>query len=177
MEKFIDALFDFLKIIVPSSLMLYGVYLIVKSFLNKEFEKHLVTLKLKNNELIIPSRVQAYERVCLLLERVTPHSLILRLNDSSLNSSQFQAVLLHHIREEFNHNLSQQIYMSDQAWQLVKVSIEEIIGIINTSAQQVGPEVRSIDLAKQIFENLVQKNEDPCQKAIRFLKSEIQQIF
>lgn len=173
MEQF----FDLLKIIIPSSILLYGVYLIVKSFLNKEFEKHLVTLKLKNNELILPARMQAYERICLLLERVSPHSLLIRLNDPSLNSAQLQAKLLLSIREEFNHNLSQQVYMSDQAWQLVKVSVEEIIGIVNSSAQLVDPESRSIELAKQIFEKLVQKNEDPCQKAIKFVKSEIQQIF
>lgn len=177
MDKFIESLFDFLKVIVPSSILLYGIYLIVKAFLNKEFEKHLVTLKLKNNELILPARMQAYERVCLLLERITPHSLLIRLNEPGINSAQLQARLLQAIREEFNHNLSQQVYMSDQAWQLVKVTIEEIIGIVNTSAQSVDPESRSIELAKQIFEHLVQKNEDPCYKAIKFIKTEIQQIF
>lgn len=169
--------FDLLKIIIPSSILLYGMYLIVKSFLNKEFEKHLVSLKLKNNEIILPARMQAYERICLLLERVSPHGLLLRLNDPSLNSAQLQSKLLSSVREEFNHNLSQQVYMSDQAWQLVKVCIEEVIGIINSSAQLVEPESRGIELAKQIFEKLVQKNEDPCQKALKFIKAEIQQIF
>jgi hypothetical protein len=173
MEQF----WDLLKIILPSSLLLYGMYLVVKTFLNKEFEKHLVSLKLKNNELIIPARMQAYERVCLLLERISPHSLVLRLNEPSFNSAQLQHLLVSSIREEYNHNLSQQVYMSDQAWQLVKVSVEEIIGIINSSAQAVEPEARSIELVKHIFEKLVQKNEDPCQKAIKFVKHEIQQIF
>ncbi len=93
-----EPLFDFLKIIIPSSILLYAVYLIVKAFLNKEFEKHLVSLKLKNNELILPIRLQAYERVCLLLERISPHSLLLRVNDPSMNCAQLQSVLLTSVR-------------------------------------------------------------------------------
>ncbi|HTF82206.1 MAG TPA: hypothetical protein VL947_10785 [Cytophagales bacterium] len=172
-----ELFFDLLKVVIPSSIVLYGMYLVVKSFLNKDFEKHLVTVKLKNTELILPARLQAYERICLLLERVSPHGLLLRVSDPSLNSAQLQAKLLSSVREEFNHNLSQQVYMSDQAWQLVKISIEEVIGIINSSAQQVDPESRSIELAKQIFDKLIQKNEDPCQKALKYIKSEIQQVF
>jgi hypothetical protein len=172
-----EFLLDFIKIMLPASLALYGVYSIVRLFLNKEFEKRLIDIKLKNSDLIIPIRLQAYERICLYLERISPNNLLLRLNDPALNSLQFQQKLIGNIREELNHNLSQQVYMSEQAWQLVKATTEEIIGIINTAAENTPKDAKSIELAKAIVDQLLQKNEDPCLKALKFIKNEIQQVF
>ena len=168
---------DLVKILLPAAAVLYGMYLTVKSFLDKDFEKKLVEIKIKTNEQVLPLRLQAYERMCLFLERITPHNLVVRLNDSAYTVGQFQQKLLSEIREEYNHNLSQQIYMSDQSWGLVKGAMEEIIAVINKSAIEVPSDARGIELAKMIFENLVQKNEDPTSKSLKFLKNEIRQIF
>ncbi|MFQ3574877.1 MAG: hypothetical protein SNJ77_00420 [Cytophagales bacterium] len=172
-----EIVLDFIKILVPASLALYGVYSIVRMFLNKEFEKRIVELKMKNTELILPIRLQAYERICLLLERISPHNLLLRLNDSTMTSYQLQQKLIFNIREELNHNLSQQVYMSDQSWQMVKATTEEVIGLINSAAETVPQDARSIELAKTIFDKLLQKNEDPCSRALKYIKNEIQQVF
>ncbi len=168
---------DFIKILLPSGLVLYGVFLIVKSFLNKEFERKLVEIKIKNTEIVLPIRLQAYERVCLLLERISPNNLLVRLNNPNLTNGQLQQILILNIREEFNHNLSQQVYMSDNSWNMVKVTVEELVGIINSAAETLNVEGRSIELAKAIFEILIQKNEDPCTKTLKYIKSEIQQVF
>lgn len=172
-----EIVLDFIKIMLPASLALFGVYSIVRMFLNKEFEKKLVDLKIKNTELILPIRLQAYERVCLLLERISPHNLLLRLNDSTMTSYQLQQKLVFNIREEMNHNLAQQVYMSEQSWQMVKATAEEIIGLINSAAETVPQDARSIELAKAIFDRLLQKNEDPNAKALKYVKNEIQQVF
>lgn len=168
---------DFIKILLPSSLLLYGVFLIVKSFLNKEFETKLVEIKIKNTEIILPIRLQAYERVCLLLERISPNNLLVRLNNPTLTNGQLQQILILNIREEYNHNLSQQVYMSENSWNLVKVTVEELISTVNAAAETVSADGRSIELAKAIFEKLIQKQEDPCNKALKYVKAEIQQVF
>jgi hypothetical protein len=168
---------DLIKIFLPAAAVLYGMYLIVKSFLNKEFEKRLVDVKIKNNEIVLPIRLQAYERMSLFLERITPHTLVVRLNEPAYNVVQFQQMLLSEIRQEYNHNLSQQIYMSDQSWKLIKNAMDEVVAVINKSAIEVPSDARSIELSKRIFENLVQRNEDPTAKALKFLKDEIRQVF
>ena len=168
---------DLIKILLPAAAVLYGMFLTVKTFLNKDFEKRLVEIKIKNTEQVLPNRLQAYERMCLFLERISPHNLVIRLNDPLYNVIQFQQKLLFEIREEFNHNLSQQIYMSDQSWALIRNSMEEVISIINKSSIDLPQDGRSIELAKMIFENLIQRNEDPTLKALKFLKNEIRQVF
>jgi hypothetical protein len=172
-----ELLLEFVKIVLPAGLVLYGVFLTVKAFLNKEFETKLINIKTKNTETVLPIRLQAYERVCLLLERVSPHNLILRVNNPAYTSSQLQQIMVNEIREELNHNLSQQVYMSDQAWGLSKSAIEEIIGLVNSAAEEVDPNSRGVELAKRLFDKLMQKNEDPCLVALKFVKNEIRQSF
>jgi hypothetical protein len=67
--------------------------------------------------------------------------------------------------------------MSDQSWTLIKNAMEEAIAVINKSAGSISAESRSVDLAKMIFENMLQKSEDPTSKALKFIKNEIRQIF
>jgi hypothetical protein len=175
---------DLIKILLPAAAVMYAMYLIVRSFLNnqfqiinKEFEKKLVDIKVENSKTIIPLRLQAYERMCLFLERISPHSLVLRVNNPAYNVIQFQQQLLKEIREEFSHNLSQQVYMSDASWGLIKNSMEEIIALINQAGSSLPGDARSLELAKMIFENLLQRSEDPTSKALKFIKNEIRQVF
>lgn len=177
MEKGLQFFGDLLKMVLPASIVLYAVYLTIKSLLARDFEKKLIELKLKNTEMVLPIRLQAYERMCLFLERISPNSLIVRVNDPSYNVAQLHQILLMEIRNEYAHNMSQQVYMSDNSWKMIKTSMEEIINIINKSAGILPKEARGIELAKQVFETLATLQEEPTSRALSFIKNEIRQIF
>lgn len=168
---------DFIQILLPAALVLYAMYLTVKSFLDKETERKLVDLKTKNSEIVVPIRLQAYERMCLFLERITPNNLLVRLNDTAFSAMEFQQVLLSEIRQEYNHNLSQQVYMSDEAWGAIKSAMEEVAMLINTSAAALKTEATSIDLARAVFDTIINQNLNPTAQALSFIKAEIRQIF
>ena len=177
--KYIDMLeflSEFIKIVLPAGLVVYGMYLVVKTFLHKEFEKQLLDIKLKNNEIVLPIRLQAYERMCLFLERITPHNLVVRSNQPGMSAGQLQQQMLFDIREEYTHNMSQQVYMTDEAWKQVKSAMDSIVAIINNAAQGVPSDGRGIELAKNIFEHLMQLPEDPTAYALRYIKNEIRQV-
>ncbi|MFN0050288.1 MAG: hypothetical protein ACKVOU_14280 [Cytophagales bacterium] len=172
-----DQIFELAKIILPATLVLYAVFLVVRSFLNKEYDRKVLELKMDNAKVILPIRLQAYERICLLLERISLNNLIIRVNDPAYNSLQLQQVLLSEIRNEYNHNLSQQVYMSDEAWNITKKAIEDIVSLINTSGEQVQQESRGIELAKKIFENHLNKSYDTVNQALTYIKAEIRVSF
>ena len=172
-----EYLTDLIQILVPSLLVLYAVFLVVKSFLQKEYDKRLIDIKIKNNETVLPLRLQAYERVCLLLERIAPNNILVRLNDPAYNAKEFQQVLLKEIREELNHNLSQQVYLTDQAWESTKMAVEEVTVLINNSSTGLTEENSAIDLAKLIFENMMKQEKDTVNSALKVLKDEIRQLF
>jgi len=168
-----DVLSDLIKILIPASLVLLGIYLTIESVLKKQFEKNILEIRAKNTEIILPIRLQAYERMALFLERISPHNLILRINQPNMMAGELQAIMLHEIREELNHNLSQQIYISEVAWTLIRNASEDITSTINTCAQQIDSDRPSIELARLIFENQMNKQADPIQKAMSELKGEI----
>jgi hypothetical protein len=172
-----EVISDLLKIFLPAGLVLLGIYLTVEAMLKKQFEKTVLEIRSKNAEMVLPVRLQAYERMALFLERISPHNLILRINQPNMTSGELQALMIREAREEFNHNLSQQIYMSEVVWTLIRNSFEEILSIINSCAQQVDSEGPSIELARKIFEHQMNKEGDSIQKALTELKAEIGLIF
>jgi bifunctional ADP-heptose synthase (sugar kinase/adenylyltransferase) len=165
------------KILIPAALAIYAMYLTINSFLKRDFEKRLMDLKNRNSEIILPNRLQAYERMTLFLERISPGNLILRLNDPSYSAKKLQSVMINEIREELNHNLSQQVYMSDDAWKLIKNTVEELISLINEAAQELVEDAKGIDLAKNLFAKISEKNFDRIDATLTFLKQEIQLLF
>lgn len=172
-----DFLPDLIKIIVPAALVLYAMYLIVKSFLDRELQKQVMVSREKNTEIVLPIRLQAYERMVLFLERITPQNLLRRLSSGELSARELQQVLLHEIREEYNHNLSQQVYMSDESWRSVRHAMEEVISIVNKSADSLPEDARAIDLNRKILQKVVDEEADPAGPALKKIKDEIRQTF
>ena len=172
-----NALIEFGKILIPASIVLYAVYLIVRSFIQREIELKKLDVRGRSIETILPARLQAYERMILFLERISPQNLLIRLNNPGFSARDFQKILLDEVRNEYNHNVSQQVYMSEEVWSQVKNAKEDLIIMINESATGMPPEATSIDLAKKVFQMTMDKKVDLINHALTELKKEIQQIF
>jgi hypothetical protein len=172
-----EILIEFGKLLIPALLVLYAMYLTVKSVLEKDIEKKEVDLKIKNYETILPLRLQAYERIALLLERITPNNIMLRLNNPGLSAKEFQIILVKEIRDEYNHNLSQQIYIDEETWVLVRKAIEDTINLINQSAMNLKDEAKSMDLIKAVFADIMQNEVDSVKHALSQLKKEVSQFY
>ena len=172
-----EIIIEFGKLLIPALLVLYAMYLTVKSVLEKDIEKKEVDLKIKNYETILPLRLQAYERIALLLERTTPNNIMLRLNNPGLSAKEFQIILVKEIRDEYNHNLSQQIYIDDKTWVLVRKAIEDTINLINQSAMNLKEEAKAMDLTKAVFADIMQNEVDSVEHALGQLKKEVSQFY
>lgn len=118
-------------------------------------------------------RLSAYERLLLFLERMSLNSLISRSRQEGMSASDLQVSMIMNVRAEFDHNLTQQLYVSKEAWEEVKKAKEETIKIINISFTKVQGQDAAIELSKVIFEQIINSEEDqPNEKAIDFLKTE-----
>ena len=167
---------DLLKLIIPASLVLYGMYLTVKLLLNREADRHRFDVQNRYTEAVVPVRLQAYERMVLFLERINPGNLLLRLGNSASTVSELQQRLLQDIRDEYNHNLSQQVYMSQAAWDEIQAAMNDIITLINQASGNSHPGDPAIELSKQIFERVIQRDQQPTAKALTMVKEEIQKV-
>ncbi|MBX2896465.1 MAG: hypothetical protein KF763_13530 [Cyclobacteriaceae bacterium] len=172
-----EAVIEFGKILIPAALVLYAVYLTVRSFIIKEIELKKLEIRTRSIETILPARLQAYERMTLFLERIAPQNLLIRLNNPGFTARDFQRVLLDEIRNEFNHNVSQQVYMSEEVWNQVRNAKEDLVLTINDAASVLPAEATSIELSKKIFEAIMSKQVDLIGLALSELRKEIQQTF
>lgn len=168
---------DFAKILLPASLVLYAAYLFVRTQVQKEIDLKKLEIRGKNIDTILPIRLQAYERMTLFLERISPQNLLVRLNTAGLPAREFHQLLLQEIRNEFNHNSTQQVYMSPEVWELIKNAKEDLILAINEASTEVLPDASSLELSKKIFEKFLNKQVDVIGHALNELKKEIQRNF
>jgi hypothetical protein len=171
------AFLEILKYILPSLVVLATTWYLVKTFLEHEGKKEQLQIKLDVQKISLPVRMQAYERLVLLLERLQPAGLIMRTSQPGMNASTLHSALLLAIREEFDHNLSQQLYVSPHAWELVKKSREDSIQLINSAAAALSPEASISDLAQQIFVKDMESKLASIDQAIDFIKKEAREAF
>jgi hypothetical protein len=168
---------EILKYILPSLVVLATTWYLVKSFLDYDRQAKAGQLKADVQKSSLPIRMQAYERLVLLLERLQPAGLMLRTNIPGMNAQNLQTALIQAVRDEYEHNLSQQLYVSVQAWEMVKNAREETIKLINTAGSKVQPGVTSAELAQQLFIIDLEAGVSSSQVAIDFLKQEAREYF
>jgi hypothetical protein len=160
---------------VTGVVVFFTAYFSIKFFLENDQKKRILELKFNSKSLITPVRLQAYERMAMFLERIEPNKLIQRVNNPELTSGQFKTIMLTSIRAEFEHNLSQQIYISSNVWDLIVQAKEETIQLINLCAGKLDEKAMSIDLATSILEKVADKS--PGTIAMRALKEDIAILF
>ncbi len=168
---------DLIKVLIPAGLVLWAMYLTISSFLKKEISQKELDIKAESIKTLLPIRLQAYERMALFLERISPNNLLIRLSGRVATVAEFQQLMLIEIREEFSHNLSQQVYMSDEAWLTIKNAMNETVTLINLSAKDLAPEASALALSKQILEVVLAKNVIPSDDALKFIKQEMRDNF
>lgn len=156
---------------------IYGIYLTISTIADKIFEKQKWEIRGKNIEITLPLRLQAYERMCIFLERITPNNLLLRVVPMVGSALELQQVLLKEIRDEYNHNVAQQLYMSPHAWEQLTNAMNETVAVINQASQEVSAEAPAAELAKKIFAAVIGQEKQPVYHAVQVLKEEIRTLF
>ena len=166
-----------LTVLILGAVVTFGMYLTITTVANKIFEKQRWDMRSKNIEITLPLRLQAYERMCLFLERISPNNLLLRLVPSATSALELQKIVLHEVREEYNHNVAQQLYISTHAWEQIVNAMNETVAVVNQAAAEVSAEAPASDLAKKIFSHVIEKEIQPSTHALKVLKEEIRNVF
>lgn len=165
--------------IIGSSLMAVIVFLtaffLMRMYIRNDERKRLLELKEHSKSVITPLRLQAYERMAMFLERIDPNQLIMRVNNGQSDNAGLRMLLLSTIRSEFEHNLSQQIYISSEVWNKICMAKEETIRIINVSSGKLASDAPGIQLVSSILEETAGLS--PVASALEALKEEVRLVF
>lgn len=168
-----EILADILKITLPALMVFLTAWLVLKNMIRNDQDKRKQELILQNSRTVTPIKLQAYERIVLFLERISLESLLLRVSVQDMTAQQLHSAMLNAVRSEFEHNLSQQIYMSQQAWEVVRNARSNMIKIINSEAEKLPPDSSAMTLSKKLLEKIIELEQEPTRAAIDFVKTEI----
>ncbi len=168
---------EILKYTIPSLVMFFTVFIFLRSWQKQEESRRKQEYKIRLIDDILPVRLQAYERIILFMERIAPESILMRLNRSGMSAKQLQSELISSIRHEYEHNISQQTYISSEAWRVVQSTRNQIVKIINDSAAELKEGASGASLGKLVLEKVMELKTPPSQAALDFLKKEVNDIF
>jgi hypothetical protein len=166
-----DKIFELVFYTLPALITGGVAYYFFQMFVKSEENKQRFVLMRENQKHALPLRLQAYERLALLLERINPSKLLLRVAPLNDNKMDYQNLLIHHIEQEFEHNLTQQIYISDECWTMLLKAKSTIIQTIRKTT--LDESVLNADsLREKILSNMLH-DEPATNVALSFLKSEV----
>lgn len=163
---------EVLKYAIPSLVVLLATWLVMHKLFKNEEQKRLWELKKLSQKEISPIRMRAYERLSLLLERTTPEHMLVDMNLAEMSVTQVQQRLMQVLRMEYDHNLSQQIYVSDEVWDLIVAAKEQMVAFVNSIAQQLPPGSSALDYAKVLITAYTSNGETANDRALHALKDE-----
>jgi len=162
---------------VPALIVFLTVLVMLRTWSRNEEQRRKSEFNMHLSDDMLPVRLQAYERSILLLERISPESMVMRFSRADYSARQLQQELLSNITSEFEHNIAQQTYVSTEAWEKMKAAKNQIINLINETSSEVKPDASGTTLGKLILERLTELNNPPSQVAIDFLKQEVKTLF
>lgn len=132
-------------------------------------------LQKETKSATLPLRLQAYERLTLLMERINPSQLMVRIHPISDDKNEYQNFVIAQIEQEFEHNLSQQVYISDECWSIIVTAKNATIQMIRLAAKN--EKVNNADsLRELVIADLLEKP-SPSSAALAFIKNEVGQLW
>ena len=167
---------EILKYCLPALIVLLATWLVLFKMLREERDKREFELRKSTHKEALPIRLRGYERLAILLERTTPEHMLRDMDIANLTVQQLQILLMKTVRLEFDHNLSQQVYVSDAVWEAVILVEEEMISFIAAVAKNFAPDSPALPYAQQLITVYGTNGQTPNQLAQIKLREEARSI-
>lgn len=168
---------EILKFTIPGLVVFATAYFLLRQYLNNQVIMKQLELKRDQQNTTTPLRLQAYERLSLFCERVNLHSLMLRVRQDGISAGQFKALLLLNIQQEYEYNITQQVYISEQLWEIVKIARDDSVNTISLASEMVNNQADNQELVQAILSILEKRGITSIDMALQAIKKEAAILF
>jgi len=169
-------LLDIVKYTVAGIGVVWIAFYLIKPYLDKQDQLQLLELKKSISSQTLPLRLQAYERMVLFIERANPANMLIRLGAGSYTAAELHALVVNEVRNEYQHNITQQIYVSVRAWGVVKQLKHDTISIVNNAVKALPENASGMELSKLVLAHLSQLENDPYDVAVGLIRLDLDNI-
>jgi hypothetical protein len=170
-------LLDILKFTLAGVGVVYAAFYLFKPYLDKSESLQLAELRKTISSQTLPLRLQAYERIVLFVERVNPANMLIRLSGTGASAGELHAMVVGEIRNEFQHNISQQIYVSDRAWTIVKRVKDDTLSVVTNAVKALPENTTGLELSKTILAHLSHLEDNPYEIALKIIREDVEGLF
>ena len=167
-----ETLLEIIKLTIPGMLTFLAAYFVLKMYLDNQQKMQQLKMQQEQVQAGLPMRLQAYERLSLFCERIAIPSLLLRVRREGMSASELRIGLLIAIQQEYEHNITQQVYVSSQLWEIIKLARDESINFISIVAEKVGGKAEGTELANMLIGLVNQQEAMAVDKALLAIKRE-----
>lgn len=177
----IDIIMDSTKIIeilaytIPSLITGGVAYFLFQAHFKDQQKTRRWLIQRDNQKIALPLRLQAYERMTLFMERINPSQLMVRINPISTDKNDYENYIIAHIEQEFEHNIAQQIYISDKCWAVILTAKNTIIQMIRSAAKNEN--IKDADELRTFVITELLEKASPSNTALSFIKNEVAEIW
>jgi hypothetical protein len=168
---------DILKFTIAGLGIVWIAFYLIKPYLDRDEKIQLLEYKKTISNQTLPLRLQAYERLVLFIERVNPANMLVRVNATAYSAHELYGIIIEEIRSEYQHNITQQIYVSSRAWGVVKHVREDTLGIIASAVKGMPEAATGLELAKMILATIDEQDENPYEVGASMLRKDVEEIF
>ena len=172
MAEWVSFLLEILKITIPAVAVLLTAWIVLKTYLDKRLQMMALEQRGENKKETISIRLNAYERLILFLERIDILQMLMRTPAGQMTAQEYRGALLVTIQREYEHNISQQLYVSNQLWQIINIARMEIsnrISEIPTTEQNISS---GRDFADALVGAMEKWENNPLPKAKEAVRTE-----
>jgi hypothetical protein len=171
----VSRILDLFLFSIPSLITGIIAYYFFREHTKNEDGRRRFLLKKDMQVNAMPLRLQAYERMALFLERISPSKLLIRIQPVDSNKESYESLLIQNIEQEFEHNLSQQIYISDKCWNIINTAKNTTIQLIRKASM-----LEKTDTANKLREVILtemMERRSPSDTALSFIKEEVADLW
>jgi hypothetical protein len=170
----VDILVDVLRYSVPAGLVVLMAVVVFRHLVKIEYRRQSGEIRLHAFTQLMPLRIAANERAALYLERINPANSIARHKSTpGLSARKMHELLLMEMNEEYEHNIVQQIYLSEPAWTLLNKAKLDITGVLNRVVARMQPQSTALDYAEALYAEMGQIEENPVQQALKVIRYDL----
>lgn len=170
-------LIDILKLTMAGIGTVWVAFYLVKPYLDKTERLRVLELKKAADTQTLPLRLQAYERIVLFIERSNPASLLVRLGAASFSATELYQLAANEVREEFQHNLTQQIYVSSRAWVVTRRLKDDTLNLLSSTLQGMPEGATGLDFSRTLLTHLSQLDDNPYDLATGLIHKDLEELF
>lgn len=170
-----EPIFTLLMYTVPALVTGSVAFLFFREHIQNEDDRRKFIMHKQLQKQSLPVRLQAYERIALFLERISPNKLLLRIGPMSSNKNDYETLLIRTIEQEFEHNLSQQIYLSDSCWAIVNASKSATVQLIRKAG--MSDKVDNADKLREVILTDMMDKRAPSDAGLSYIKEEVGELW